>query len=345
MPKRFEAADWLDYFNSIGLAPELIPPYMQYIDTMCLRSVPVIFEFRHLSNLLGRTTAYLASVVNSPEKHYRTFSIPKRRGGEREISAPYPALLDCQRWINREILAKQRTHPAVHGFRRGRTILSNARNHCDKTCLLKMDLSDFFPSIGIRRVLKLFRVIGYPRNVAFYLARLCCFNDCLPQGAATSPTLSNIIGYRLDRRLAGLAKHSGLVYSRYADDLTFSGARITLGFVKLVEQIVVSENFKIRTDKTVLCRDPGQRVVTGLSVNSARPVPTRQFRRSVKQAVYYIEKYGFRSFASKQKIRDPFYLESLFGKLTFWNWVEPDNEYVLASSKRIRALIDGRQLE
>jgi len=329
---------WQRYFESIGIDPLLSQSYRNYIDHMLRGGLPVIFEFRHLAALLGRTPGYLASAVNCTESHYREFEIPKRRGGKRTIDAPYPALLECQQWINHHILAKVPIHSAAHGFVTKKSILTNAWLHCAKTHLLKMDLKDFFPSIQMSRVIKVFQVLGYPNNVAFYLARLCCFKGSLPQGAATSPALSNVIARRLDARLSGLAQKQDLRYSRYADDLVFSGAEIYPWLIQAVERIAGDEGFKVNAEKTQLIRSARRRIVTGLSVVGKRPHLPASYKRRVRQDVHYIVKFGYDSHVRKLKIRNPFYLDSLFGKLTFWKSVEPKNAFVKEFLPKIEAI-------
>jgi retron-type reverse transcriptase len=302
--------------------------------------LPIIFEFRHLAALLGRTPQYLASVVNSPGNHYRIFEIPKRSGGRREIAAPYPALLYCQQWINKNILPRGSVHESAHGFRKGRSIVTNASPHLGKRCLLKIDLLNFFPSISISKVIKVFCNLGYPRNISFYLARLCCLNDALGQGAATSPSLSNIIARPLDARLDGLAKKWNCQYTRYADDLTFSGDRISVRFPEIVKTIVEEEGFRINEEKTKLCRSRGKRVVTGLSVSREKLLIPREYKRRLRQEIHYISNFGFFSHTSKLKIRNPFYIDSVFGKLSFWKWIEPENTFAEKGLRRLSAIMD-----
>ena len=333
--------EWDRYFHGIGLNPSLADSYMQYVTRMLELGVPVIFEFEHLAALLGRSTGYLASAVNVTKHHYRTFDIPKRSGGTRKIDAPYPALLQCQQWINHNILAQVPLDEAAHGFRKGRSILTNASIHCARKHLLKMDLKDFFPSVGIRRVIKVFQFFGYPHNVSVYLARLCCLNDVLPQGAATSPLLSNIIARRLDARLSGLANKQNIQYSRYADDMVFSGDAIFPWFIEAVARIARAEGFEVNKTKTQLIRSDRRRIVTGLSVVGEKPRLPSSYKRSVRQEVHYIVAYGFESHLSKKKIRDPFYIDSLYGKLTFWKSVEPENEFVRKYLPEIEAIKFG----
>ncbi|MFC1805611.1 reverse transcriptase family protein [Planctomycetota bacterium] len=332
-------AAWRKFFEDVGLRPDLIALYIPYITRLLDAGLPPIFEFRHLSSLLGRTPAYLASVVNCPDAHYRTFSIPKRRGGHRRIDAPYPALLACQQWIGRFVLSRLAAHEAVHSFRRDRSILSNARQHLGAKQLLKLDLQDFFPSIGIRRVIAVFSRLGYLPNVSFYLASICCLDGRLPQGAATSPGLSNIIPFRMDHRLFGLARSVGLHYTRYADDLTFSGEHVHPSLLRSISVIVQEEGFRLNEDKTRLSRRPGNRIVTGISVSGSAPRLPRSSKRRLRQNVHFVLKYGPSSHMSKRNIRDPLFLDSLYGKVLFWRWVEPDSTFAQEALEKLRHLM------
>jgi hypothetical protein len=198
-----------------------------------------------------------------------------------------------------------------------------------------MDLQDFFPSITKRRVMKIFLNIGYPRNVSYFLSQICCSNDHLPQGAATSPALSNLVARRLDRRLMGLAQSYELVYTRYADDLTFSGACIPIGFAAIVEKISAEEGFTINREKTHLCRSQNKRIVTGISVTGKTLELPRAYRRKLRQEIHYILKFGIHSHVSKRKIKNPYYLASIYGKLQFWRMVNKKNAFAVDSIRRI----------
>lgn len=341
MQKKSRSTRWVNYFKSVGLQPELIEAYLPYIKRMSKENLPVIFEFHHLSKLLGRTPYYLASAVNVTEYHYRTFSIPKKSGGKRTISVPYPALLLCQQWIKSNILYKARIHDAAHGFVNGRSIKSNAELHLRQKHLLKMDLRDFFPSITKKRIINVFIRMGYPQNVSFYLASLCCLDEKLPQGAPTSPVLSNVVAHGMDVRLSKLAEKSGLTYTRYADDLTFSGEKIGIGILEIIADIAKSEGFEVNQTKTRLCRTKGRRIVTGISVSEDEMKVPRNFKRKLRQEVHYIRIHGYKSHISKLRVREPFYIYSLIGKLSFWQWIEPDNDYCSEALMYIRGLIEN----
>ena len=158
------------------------------------------------------------------EPRYRVFTIPKRSGGTRRILAPSPELKTLQRRILRRLLGRLAAHPAAMGFERGRSIVTNARAHQGQAVVLRFDLVDFFPTTEAARVREYFRRIGWNRPATRLLLRLCTNEGTLPQGAPTSPRLSNLVNYRLDARLAGLAARLGGVYTRYADDITISFA-------------------------------------------------------------------------------------------------------------------------
>ena len=309
---------------------------------MAHAKLPIIFESNHLALLLGRSRKYLASVINCPEKFYRTFNIAKKSGGHREISAPYPSLLECQQWINKNILAKIKVHPAAKGFIPKMSIVDNARPHLSKAKLLKIDLTDFFPSIPFNRIIKIFLEMGYPHNVSFSLARISCLGDALPQGAATSPALSNIVSRQLDKRLGNLSNVWKINYTRYADDITFSGDNIPHSYIKMVERIIREEGFEINRSKTRYCHGPGRKIVTGLSVKGPGLKVPRGYKRKLKQEIYYMHKYGAMSHITKMKIRKPNYSSSIHGRLLFWKFIEQNNDEVDMYVKKFERVL-GRQ--
>lgn len=246
--------------------------------------------------------------------HYRRFQIAKRSGGMRSIWAPLPKLKAAQRWILREIVEHLPVHGAAHGFLPGRSILTNAQQHTGAEAILTVDLKDFFPTITWRRVKGVFRKAGYREQIATLLALLCTeapreeVQDgdesllialgprCLPQGAPTSPGLSNTVALRLDRRLSGLARKAGWRYTRYADDLTFSrplGAKGELALGPLlggIHRFVADEGFAVNPKKTRVARTGRRQAVTGLIVNGeAAPRTPRAVRRMLRAAVHNLE--------------------------------------------------------
>ena len=332
--------EWRRFFQSRGISPDLVDKHLAQVALLLESGAPVIFELEHLSLLVGIKYKYLLRMISGSASFYRTFSIKKRSGGSRLIEAPYPSLLSCQDWIYRNILLRQPVHDCAHGYVPGRSIFTNAQVHLSCRTLLKMDLKDFFPSVGIGWVVNFFSNLGYAKNVSYFLAALCCNNGHLVQGASTSPYLTNILLRGFDERLLRLSLKHGLSYTRYADDLTFSGAYISTRFVNFVESIVADYSLVVNASKTRLLIEKNKKIVTGLSVSGSELRITRELRRSIKKDVFYIGKYGFLSHVSQVKIKDPFYMESVIGKVNFWLQAEPTNAEAM-ECKRVLRLQSG----
>jgi retron-type reverse transcriptase len=219
---------------------------------------------------------------------YRSFSVPKRSGGTRHILAPEDGLKALQRRIARRLLGRLACHPAAMGFERGRSIVVNALGHVGQAVVVGMDLKDFFGSTAAERVRRYFRAVGWGPQASEALARLCTHEGGLPQGAPTSPRLSNLVNTRLDARLDGLARRLGCVYTRYADDLTFSFAaddpRAVHVLIRLCQRILAGEGYALhRRKKLRIARRHDRQLVTGLVVNQRINLPrrTRRWLRAV----------------------------------------------------------------
>jgi retron-type reverse transcriptase len=247
--------------------------------------------------------------------HYRRFNLPKKTGGMRTISAPMPRLKRAQYWVLDNLLAKVACHEAAHGFLPGRSIVTNAAPHCAQAVVINLDLKDFFPSITFPRIKGVFQGLGYGESVASMLALLCSENACdelevdgerffvggkgrdrvLPQGAPTSPMLTNILCRKLDRRLQGLAGKLGFAYTRYADDLTFSasgeGADKVGRLLRQVHHVLKDEGFTPHPDKQRVMRRGARQEVTGVVVN-AKPSVSREERRKLRAALHRAGKQG-----------------------------------------------------
>jgi len=175
--------------------------------------------------IIGRPYSSLQKLIY-PVPRYKTFTIKKKRGGDRTIEAPGLKLLVIQQRLAKLIASVVSPRPSAHGFQKDRSIVTNARQHCSpqKRFIFNIDLKEFFPSITFPRVKGLFASapFGFPPNVAVILAHLCCYRGRLPQGAPTSPLISNLICRPLDYKMQVLAKDCRATYTRYCDDITFS---------------------------------------------------------------------------------------------------------------------------
>jgi len=280
--------------------------------------LPILDKPEQLAEALGVTIPQLKGMAYHRDAatslHYVRFTIPKRDGTQRPIWAPKKRLKAAQRWILHHIVERLPVHGAAQGFLVGRSILSNAQVHENPKIILKMDIKDFFPTVTWKRVKGVFRRAGYRDGISTLLALICTEAPreivtvegqtyyvslgprCLPQGAPTSPALTNALCLRLDRRLAGLAKKYGWRYTRYADDLTFSLPTDHKGPPKLgtlmgcAARVVESEGFQVKEEKTRIHRSGGRQSVTGLVVNGDAPPRTpRKLRRQLRSALHKLK--------------------------------------------------------
>ena len=301
---------------------------MLYIKAVVEKNLPVIVGINHLASMMELDAETLKRMVVSSHSFYHSFTIPKRKGGMRQIDAPYPSMIRAQRWIYNEILSKIAISPSATGFIPRQSIKDNASVHLCQKCLLLLDVKDFFPSIKWHKVYSVFSHLGYPKNIAQYLTSLCCLNGHAPQGAVTSPALSNVIARRLDARITGIAKKYNINYTRYADDMTFSGERISRRFQSFINKIVKEDGFKINQEKTRFIKGKHQKIVTGISISEDKLTVPKSKRREMRQHVYYINKYGLTEHQKKIGNNDPILLERLIGYLHFWHSIEPENRFV-----------------
>lgn len=215
---------------------------------------------------------------------YRRFQVPKRTGGWRTIYEPEESLKRVQRLLLRRLLRRLASHTAAQGFERGRSIVTCALPHARRAVVLRMDIRDFFTSTRAARVEKYFRRVGWDAEAAALLTRLCTHEGGLPQGAPTSPRLSNLVNFQLDARLAALARKCGAAYTRYADDLTFSFAADDHASVRQVirvtKEVLGEAGYRLHTDKKLrVLRRHQRQTVAGLVVNERVRLPRRTRRR------------------------------------------------------------------
>lgn len=314
-------------------------------------------DLRWFADLKGLTGKNGRKTLN--HYHYRMLS--KAYGNIRLIEAPKPRMKERQRQILSRILEKIPSHPAVHGFVKGRSIKTFIAPHVGKRVVLRMDLQDFFPSFTAARIQSLFRTLGYPERVADLLGGICTNAapralwkkpmldmDCqrlrearalyckphLPQGAPTSPAIANLCTYRVDCRLTGLAESVGAAYTRYADDLAFSGdeafERGIERFSIHVAAILMEEGFKVHHRKTRIMRQGVRQRLAGLVVNQHGNVMRTDFDR-LKATLTNCVRRGPNS---QNRDGRPNFRSHLEGRVAFVEMINP------AKAKRLRKIFD-----
>lgn len=308
------------------------------VEKLAAAGLPVLSTPAELAEALGLTIPRLRFLAYHAEastvSHYVQFIVPKKSGGERMLSAPHRHLASAQQWVLHHILERLPTHDAAHGFVKGRSILTNARPHVGKNVVVNCDLTDFFPSITVHRVIGLFRQLGYSPAVATILALLV--TECprrrviyhgktwhvatgprgLPQGACTSPAISNLVARRLDSRLTGICRKLGWTYTRYADDLSFSSASQSkqVGYLLArVRHITADEGFAVNEKKTRVLKQASRQVVTGVVVN-AKPAASRKVRRQMRAILHNAKKA---SFESQNRSRQPNFAGHVHGMVGY----------------------------
>lgn len=301
----------------------------------------------------------LARDADEALQHYRQSWMAKRTGPPRLIEAPKADLKRIQRKILHEILDPVPPHECAHGFRSGRSCLSYAQQHAGESIVVRLDLKDFFLNVRVARVHGLFRCLGYPWAVARLLTGLCCcatpgrvfqqlapakrhdwrtrslyHEPHLPQGAPTSPSIANLCCWRMDHRLSGLARHLNARYSRYADDLAFSGdadlARQIDSLLGGVSAVVTDEGHALNRRKTRVMGQGQRQSLTGLVVNRHVNVPRRQFD-TLKATLHNCARLGPEG---QNRDRHPDFRRHLDGRITWMENVNPRR------AGKLRALFD-----
>ncbi|HVT82660.1 MAG TPA: reverse transcriptase family protein [Phycisphaerae bacterium] len=283
--------------------------------------------------------------------HYVRFTVPKKSGGTRELAAPRKSLAAAQDWILANILEKVPAHKAAHGFVAGRSTLTNALPHARPGVLINCDLKDFFPTVNVHRVIGLFTEMGYSPAVATILGLICTESPrrvvnyagttfhvatgprCLPQGASTSPAISNLVSRRMDSRLAGISAKLGFTYTRYADDLTFSAPPSQLpkedpanpqkrvGYLLArIRHITGDEGFVVNEDKTRVQRPNTSQRVTGIVVNGAEMTVPRKTVRRLRAILHQAQKTGL---AAQNKRQHPHFEAHVRGMVSYIHMINP----------------------
>jgi RNA-directed DNA polymerase len=327
---------------------EYVNEIVTYANNLRKKNLPLIYSTKHLSLLVGIEYIDLKRLITNRIKKYHFYQIRKKKGGFREISVPHKDLKFIQNWIKVNIFDKVEI-PAnnySHAYLKNKSIYTNALPHSNSEIVLNIDLKKFFDSITETRVYSLFKYLGFSTNLSVDLAKICTcpisnryfetfeenemdlfqniFDNhigVLPQGACTSPSISNLICTRIDKRFFAYSLKNNIKYTRYSDDITFSGNKNNLPNLSLIKKIISEENFFINYNK-ISYKVKGQRqMVTGLVVNESVKVP-KKFKREIYRHLHFCIKFTpaihFKFLADKENVSiKGFQKEWLLGKIRY----------------------------
>lgn len=285
--------------------------------------------YRELSSIekdLGYPAKTLYGLSNNLEKHYHTVFIPKSDGTKRKLSVPDLILKKVQKSIADNILSYYRISKYATAYKVGSSVQKNARLHVNKKKILKLDIEGFFDNITYSRVKDIvFYKEKYSEPIRILLTMLCYYKESLPQGAPTSPSITNIMMYEFDERVGNYCNQKGVVYTRYCDDMIFSGDFCETDIISFVKNELRKLGLFLKKRKTAIIPKSKRQTVTGIVVNEKINL-TKEYKKKIRQEIHYIEKFGIESHAKKQGISNmQEYLDSLTGRIAFVLQTCPQN--------------------
>ncbi|WP_166376719.1 retron St85 family RNA-directed DNA polymerase [Pseudoalteromonas sp. Z9A4] len=250
--------------------------------------LPPVTNLKELASQMRLSSGLLQQLVYKSDEHYKVYYLDKKSGGKREIAQPSRSMKAVQAWILRKILYRLFSSQNSKGFETGESILNNATPHIGAHVLLNIDLEDFFHSIPASHIYSIYLSIGYNKKISNILTSLCTFKGRLPQGAPTSPKLSNLVCHRLDARIQGYSGPKGIIYTRYADDITlsaFNESKIRKAH-PIIRSILVDEGFTVNQSKTKICGTRKRKEVTGLIISKDSVGIGRKKYREMRSEIY-----------------------------------------------------------
>lgn len=303
--------------------------------------LPHIQSLDDLSAAIGVSKYTLYQLSHHSDKYYKTYEVAKKSGGKRTISQPARKLKGLQSWILFTILNKMQVSPSCMGFRKGSSTLDNATPHVGAGTILNMDLQNFFPTVTAKQVFSIFRRIGFNDLISNVFTNICTCDGRLPQGSPCSPYLANLATWTLDLRIQGYVGKRGISYTRYADDLSFSGPNpsTVVKIIPMVKEIIEDENFVVNHKKTRVAGAARAKTVTGLVVNEESVGIGKKKYKDLRAKIHHL------TLPEEQKNEKLLYHVS--GWLSYLNSVdkarfEKAKKYIKGLSKKYPKTLVGR---
>lgn len=264
------------------LSEDLRLEFQDEFSRLASKKLPPIVSIRCLATLFGFSPRFVGAIFHHPEHYYRSFAIHKGKK-KRMIQAPKVALKVIQKWFGFHLAEITAFNDCVYGFIKGRSAIMAAAVHCRSQWIYSVDIKDFFPTTPKRMVQNALINLGYSEHGAEIAAQLCCYKGALAQGSPASPVLSNLVFQKADSQLQVLANSYGLKYTRYADDITFSGqSEVPQQLKNQVREIIISHGWVISEAKEILAHLPNRLKVHGLLVHGLKPRLTKGYRNRIR---------------------------------------------------------------
>ena len=322
-----------------GKSQNQIDSWINYAHNLFKQKLPIIYNQTHFALLLGIDNEYLHAMSNAPEFFYKTFFIPKRNGHRRRIDEPLPDLKRVQKWILNEILYNIPASKYAKAYVPGMSIKENARFHRNQSLLVAVDIKDFFPSIKSGYILNVFLSVGYNIETSVLLTRLCCLKETLPQGAPTSAYLSNLVLRKLDENISSYCLDKKIRYTRYADDMTFSGDFDIAALLFRVDQELKYLGLSRNKRKLKVMKEHDRQCTTGIIVNKNMQV-SREYRMEIRKEIHYIERFGLDDHLSHVGETRMHYVDHLIGKIEYALFINPKDHKMQEYLEKIRPYKD-----
>lgn len=290
----------------------------------------------------------LYALSNHIEEHYHKVSIPKKQGGVRKLLVPDYLLATVQKNILKNILNSRHVSQFVTAYYPGAKIIDNAEPHIGSKIILKLDMKDFFENITYLMVYQnAFPNEYFPPAIRTLLTNLCCYYDYLPQGAVTSPMISNLVMYSFDEYMGKWCGERNINYTRYCDDMTFSGDFDVKEVENKVRSYLEVLGFELNKKKTRVLKSHQRQSVTGIVTNEKLQV-SKEYRRKLRSEIYYCEKFGVREHLGRtgqneylqMEQGEKRYLEHLLGKVNYVLQVNPEDEWFRKKKKVVVSMLE-----
>lgn len=320
-----------------GFSSDYIEKCLNYAEPLLSKNLPVIYNISHLSGLVGYNVSYLKRAVKFSKYFYRDFEVKKRNNKKRTLHEPLPSLKEIQEWILEEILYKHKVSRYAKAYVPKRSIKEHAIYHTDEPYVLTLDIKNFFGQIRFDLVEGLFEDMGYSNRMANLLAKLCFREMELPQGAPTSPYLSNLIMKEFDEVVSSYCIANKVKYTRYADDLAFSGDIKVDEIENLVKKELSKIGLELNEDKKKLMKPNQPQIISGIVVNKKAQVP-KKVRNILRNEMHFIVTYGLEDHMERTNQTKSNYLKHLIGRVNYVLQINPRDKEFLGYREHLQTL-------